>query len=128
MDDTLEGVEDRDLRRLVERIDEATETTLRLVFRYEGDEREVVHVREDIREQFTDHELDERVKTLTMKGLGDPPTEQSLYDFGELNATLRFFEEVVVAVFPDGEWAGVVVVTDRQASPLVDTTLDFLGE
>ncbi|WP_435334395.1 hypothetical protein [Haloarchaeobius sp. TZWWS8] len=126
MTDVLDDVQDRDLRSLVSQLDEETDTSLRLVFRYDGEERELVHVRDDVREQFTGHELDERVKTLALKGLGDPPTEQSLYDFGGLNATLRFFDEVVVATFPDEEWSGVVVVFERQASPLVDTTLSFL--
>ncbi|WP_435360003.1 hypothetical protein [Haloarchaeobius sp. DFWS5] len=126
MEDTLDEVQDTDLRNLVERLDDETDAALRLVVHYEGETREVIHVREDIRERFTEDELNERVKTLTMKGLGDAPTEATLSDFGTLGATLRFFDEVVVAVFPDGEWSGVVVVFDRQASPLVDTTLDFL--
>lgn len=36
---------------------------------------------------------------------------------------MRCFDEVSVAVFPDGAWRGVVVAFDREESPLVDTTL-----
>lgn len=125
-DDAIEAVEDTDLRGLVEELHDNVDATLQLAFRYEGEAYDVVHVSDTVDAQFTDAELEERVKTLLMKALGDPPQEQSLYDFGELNSTVRFFDEVIVAVFPDEEWSGVVVVFDREESPLVDTTLHYL--
>jgi hypothetical protein len=125
-DEAIEAVEDTKLRGLVEELHETVEASLRLAFRYEGEDYEIVHVADGVDAQYTDAELEERVKTLLLKALGDPPHEQSLYDFGELNATVRFFDEVVVAVFPDEEWSGIVVVFDREKSPLVDTTLQYL--
>lgn len=125
-DEAIEAVEDTNLRGLVEELHENVDASLRLAFRYEGEEYDLVHVSETVDAQYTDGELEERVKTLLMKALGDPPQEQALYDFGELNSTVRFFDEVIVAVFPDEEWSGVVVVFDREESPLVDTTLDYL--
>ena len=125
-DDAIDAVEDGELRGLVEELHENVDASLRLAFRYEGEQYEVVHVSDDVDDQYTDAELDERMKTLLLKALGDPPQEQSLYDFGELNSTVRFYDEVVFAVFPDEEWSGVVVVFDRAESPLVDTTLRYL--
>lgn len=125
-DEAIEAVEDGSLRGLVAEIHENVDASLRLAFRYEGEEYDLVDVSDAVDAQYTDAELEERVKTLLMKALGDPPREQSLYDFGELNSTVRFFDEVIVAAFPDEEWSGVVVVFDREQSPLVDTTLDYL--
>lgn len=125
-DDAVNAVEDRRLRGLVEELHENVDASLRLAFRYEGEDYDLVHVSDAVNAQYTDDELRERVKTLLLKALGDPPREQALYDFGELNSTVRFFDEVVVAAFPDEEWSGVVVVFDREESPLVDTTLDYL--
>jgi len=125
-DEAIEAVADTGLRGLVEDLHENVDASLRLAFRYEGETYDVVHVADAVDAQYTDAELEERVKTLLMKALGDPPQEQALYDFGALNSTVRFFDEVVVAVFPDEEWSGVVVVFDRHESPLVDTTLEYL--
>jgi hypothetical protein len=125
-EDAVNAVEDRRLRGLVEELHESVDASLRLAFRYEGEDYDLVHVSDAVNAQYTDDELRERVKTLLLKALGDPPREQALYDFGELNSTVRFFDEVVVAAFPDEEWSGVVVVFDREESPLVDTTLDYL--
>jgi hypothetical protein len=125
-DEAIEAVEDGNLRGLIADLHENVDASLRLAFRYEGEAYDIVHVSDTVDAQYTDDELGERVKTLLMKALGDPPQEQALYDFGELNSTVRFFDEVIVATFPDEEWSGVVVVFDREESPLVDTTLDYL--
>jgi hypothetical protein len=125
-DDAVNAVEDRRLRGLVEELHENVDASLRLAFRYEGEDYDLLHVSDAANAQYTDDELRERVKTLLLKALGDPPQEQALYDFGELNSTVRFFDEVIVAAFPDEEWSGVVVAFDREESPLVDTTLDYL--
>ena len=125
-DEAIEAVEDGKLRGLVAELHENVDASLRLAFRYEGEDYDVVHVSDAVDAQYTDDELRERVKTLLMKALGDPPREQALYDFGTLQSTVRFFDEVIVAAFPDEEWSGVVVVFDREQSPLVDTTLEYL--
>lgn len=119
--DGLDGIEDPGLRDLLAEFDLGDD--VRLAFRYEGESYDVLHAREDVRETFTGEEFERRVETLMMKGLSDPPTDGSLYDFGELDATLRFFDRVVVAYFPDGEWSGVVVVADRGDSEAVERTL-----
>jgi hypothetical protein len=127
-DGVMESVATDRVRSLVESLREREEldASVRMILRFEGEAHEVEYIREDVDDQYTDPELEERFKTLVMKGLGDPPREQALYDFGPLRATVRWFDEAVCAYFPDEEWAGVVVVLDRVESPLIDLALDHL--
>lgn len=113
LDDLSEEVED-----VVERILTADEGDLRLAIQYAGDDHEAIYVREDVAAAFSDAELEERVETLVMKGLGDPAREGALYDFGTLDATIRWYEAVVVAYFPVRDWSGLVFTFDREAESL----------
>jgi len=117
IDDDLDDASD-EVGAVVDHIREADEGRLRLVVRYGGDDHETVYVREDIADQFSDLELDERVETLVMKGLGDPAQEGALYDFGDLDATVRWYDAVVVAHFPVREWSGLVFTFDRDTDSL----------
>lgn len=80
---------DSDVRDLIEALRAETDDALRLVVRYTADDYEVLFAREDIAAQFPGPELRERVETLVMKGLSDPPREHTLFDFGSLEATVR---------------------------------------
>lgn len=124
MTDDFEGVEDEELRALLSEFDLGDD--VRLAFRYEGESYDLLHVSDQVQAMFSDEEFEHRIQALMMKGLGDPPTDDSLFDFGELDATMRFYDEVVVASFPDEEWSGVIVVADRTDSETVERTLETL--
>lgn len=119
---------DAEIRDLIDAVRERTDVTLRLVVRYSGDESDPLFVREDIGERYSEPELAERIEALVVKGLGDPPREESLYDFGRLDATIRWYDEVMVATFPYREWSGLVLTFDRDESPLVDLAAEFLRD
>ena len=123
----LEDV-DEDVRGLVSALREETDSSLRLAVRYSGDEWDVLFARPDVREQFTDLELETRVETLVFKGQGDPPTETALGDFGSLEAVMRWYQGVIVAHFPVREWSGLVFTFDRQESPIVDLANRYLDD
>ncbi|MFD1647053.1 hypothetical protein [Haloarchaeobius litoreus] len=125
MTDDLDAVADSELREYLSEVDLHGDD-VRVAFRYEGESYDLLHVRDDVRAQFTDEEFERRIQTLMMKGLGDPPSDGSLFDFGELDATLRFYDAVVVASFPDEDWSGVIVVADRTDSETVERTLESL--
>jgi len=108
----------QELSAIVDQVRSGDEGTLRLVVKYSGDDHEVVHVRDDIQAQFSETELDERVETLVMKGLGDPAQEGALFDFGTLDATVRWYDAVVVAHLPVREWSGLVFTFDRETESL----------
>ncbi|QLH84745.1 hypothetical protein [Halosimplex pelagicum] len=112
-------------REIVEQIRESDEGALRAAVRYGGDDHEVVYLREDIAAQFSDAELEERVETLVMKGLGDPAQEGALFDFGTLDATVRWYDSVVVAHFPVREWSGLVFTFDRDSESLGDIVDEY---
>lgn len=117
----LDGTDENEtVQALIEQLRDETDTSLRLVVQYAGDEYDVLFAREDIADQFPGPELEMRVETLVMKGLGDPPQENALFDLGTLDSTVRFYDHALVAHFPYREWSGLVFVLDRQETPLVD--------
>jgi hypothetical protein len=117
---------DEDVRGLIDALRDQEERSLRLAVRYSGDDIELLFVREDLNERYSGPELEERVDALVVKGLSDPPREESLYDFGRLDATVRWYDAVMVAHFPYREWSGLVFTFDRVESPLVDLVDEFL--
>jgi len=127
LDDIDEDIDDGsdEVGEVVEQVREADEGALRLVVRYGGDDHEVVYLRDDIAAQFSPDERDARVETLVMKGLGDPAEEGALYDFGRLDATVRWYDAVVVAHFPLREWSGLVFTFDREADSLDDIVAEY---
>ncbi len=126
----VEAVQRAGVRSLVETLrageGRAPADAVRLIFRYEGEEYDVAHVRDDVDEAYTDPELEQRIETLAMKGLGDPPRQGPLHEFGQLRATVRWFDEAVCVYAPDDEWAGVMVVLDRTDVSTVESVLDHL--
>jgi len=117
IEDDLDDASDEG-REIVDGIRESDEGALRAAVRYGGDDHEVVYLRDDIAAQFSADELDERVETLVMKGLGDPAEEGALFDFGTLDATVRWYDAVVVAHFPVREWSGLLFTFDRESDSL----------
>ncbi len=124
-EDDLDDV-DPEARDLIEALRDADDASLRLAAQYSGDDATLLFVSEAIDARYADHELEARVEALVVKGLGDPPREEQLHDFGRLDATVRWYDEVMVAHFPYREWSGLVFTFDRQASPLVDLAGDYL--
>jgi len=109
---------------LSERYRTITPDGLRLVLRYDGDEHEVVYVRDDVTEMYSPEELEEKVKQLIVEGLGDPPTQEQFRLFGEMTAVVRQFEQAVVLHFPVNEFSGVAVTFDSEVAPSLDTLVD----
>jgi hypothetical protein len=118
------------LREFVRALRAESDGALRAIVRYdaEAERRETLFLREDLAERFDGAERTARVEALAMQALGDPTEEAALPDFGELEATLRWYDDVVVASFPTGEWSGVVATLDRTDSPLVDVALANLDD
>lgn len=134
LDEELEEFEDdvadmdEEIRSLVDALRARTDRSLRTAIRYSGDDWTLLYVREDLTERYSEPELEERIESLVVKGLGDPPREESLYDFGRLDAVFRWYDAVLVATFPVREWSGLVFTFDREASPIVDLAMEHLSE
>jgi hypothetical protein len=127
-DDVDGGTEEVDhARAFVRSLRSDADGAVRLVGRYEGEAFETLYIREDLREAYDGDEARERVKALAMKALSDPQRDDSLSDLGHLDATIRWYEDAVVAVYPTGEWTGLVATFDSRESPLVDAAVSHLG-
>jgi hypothetical protein len=118
------------LREFVRALRAESDGALRAIVRYdaEAERYETRFLREDLAERFDESERAARAEALSVQALGDPTEEAALPDFGELEATMRWYADVVVATFPTGEWSGVVATLDRTDSPLVDVALEHLDD
>ncbi len=126
--EVMDEVGSDDLRGIVGTLREESEANVRMLFHYDGEETDAAFVQDDVRELYPGDQLDDRMHTLMLKGLGDPPNQDALHDYGTLAATVRWYDEVVVAYFPDDEWSGVIVVLERQGSSFVDDVLEAMDD
>ena len=105
---------------------------LRTAVHYEGDDYETVYQREALSEEYTESEFEEIAKHFVLKGFDDPLEQPEFARFGDLDATVRWFHEVVVVQIPLDEWSGVIVSFDRDTiedtGRLVDALLAFVEE
>ncbi|WP_336036907.1 hypothetical protein [Halobacterium yunchengense] len=103
---------------------------LRSVVHYEGDDYDVVFQREDLAEEYAESEFEEVAKHLVLKGFDDPLDQPEFARFGHLDATVRWFHDVVVIQVPLDEWCGVIAAFDRDSitdtGRLVDGILSFV--
>jgi len=126
-EEDLDDIDD-DVRALIDDLRAESDAALRSAIRYTADDYDVLFLREDVDAALSTAEREERAETLVMKGLGDPPQEGALFDFGTLDATMRFYDNVLVAHFPYREWSGIVFTFDRTEAPLVDLVHEHLDE
>jgi hypothetical protein len=112
------------VRALVERYQELAPESLRLVVWYDGDDHDLVHVRDDVRGAYSPEELEEKVKQLVIEGISDPPSQEQFRLFGEMSVVIRRFDLAVVLHFPLDEFSGVAVTFDRETVPSLDTLAD----
>lgn len=111
---------DENVRELIDTILADRDDALRVIVRYGGEDHEVVYARSDVTDGFTEAELATRVRTFIMQGLSEPEQDGPLYDFGELDAAVRWYDQAVVAHIPLGEWTGLVFTFDRTTESLVE--------
>ncbi|MFC7130436.1 hypothetical protein [Haloferax chudinovii] len=118
---------DSPLRQFVRSLRDLDDADVRAVGQYDGKGFELLYLRDDIDDALDADARTERVKTLVMKALGEPINEPGLDDYGQLNAVIRWFDEVVVAIYPHDEWSGAIATFDRANSPLVDLAVTHLS-
>ena len=90
---------------------------LRLVATYDGDETTLRYRREDAESEFSEEEFKETLNNAVLKALDDAREQPEFSRWGHLDATVRWFHEVVVVQVPTGEWTGVLVTADREGVP-----------
>lgn len=114
-----------DVDGLVDRYRQVESAELRTTLWYDGDDYEVVYVREDVSEQYSPEEFEEKVKQLVVEGLGDPPTQEQFRLFGDVNVVIRRFDRGVMLHFPIDEFSGVAATFDDGEELSIDTLVEI---
>src|SRR6056297_1653070 len=84
---------------------------LRSVIYYDDDGGEVLYVRDDVADQYTDDDIDQVVRDVRLEAV-EKPHQESLYEHGPLNCTVRSFDDAVEMHFPHDETSGTAVALD----------------
>lgn len=104
---------------------------LRSVVRYDGDDYDTVFRADRVRDEFADVEYEAVAKHLVLKGLDDGFEQPEFARFGHLDATVRWFHDVVAFQVPLDDWSGIILTFDRDSiedtSALIDEILAFVG-
>ncbi|WP_134670907.1 DUF7522 family protein [Halorussus marinus] len=96
---------------------------LRSVVHYTADDWQVVYLRDDVADRYADGEIERAVDDVRLEGLGKPHQE-SLYDHGELNCTVKCFENAVEMHFAHDANTGTAVALDAEVFAVHNT---FIG-
>lgn len=87
---------------------------LRSAFHYDAEEYELLYIRDDVDEQYTDEELQRVVDDWRAKKW-DGDEYERLLSVGNLHCTVRLFDEAIIFHFAQGPRVGTVVTLDPQA-------------
>ncbi|MFC7166549.1 DUF7522 family protein [Halospeciosus flavus] len=105
-----------------EEVEGAVGDALRVVSYFVPDGGEVVYMRADIREEYSE-DTDERVLEHARLESTAKPAYDHLFD-GEMQATTRVFPETLVTVVPTGQGEGILFSLDKYASYDYVTVVD----
>lgn len=94
----------------------------RATVRYEGDNTDIIYLRDDVRETRLSSQIDRMLRRLRPEA---SPKEENAFPLGDLHATVRRFDEAIILHFPTGTDRGVVVSLDPDTARDLNT---FLGE
>ncbi|WP_128478259.1 DUF7522 family protein [Halorussus pelagicus] len=98
---------------LTEFLQEQVGDYLRSVIYYDDDGGDILYVREDVADQYTDDDIDEVVRDVRLEAV-EKPHQEDLYSHGPLNYTVRSFEDAVEMHFLHDETTGTAVALDRE--------------
>lgn len=91
---------------------------LRGVVRYHRNTNDLLYMREDIREQRLQSQIDRMLERLQPES---HTAEERAFPFGDLHVTVRRFEEVIIMHFPTGSNRGIVVSLEPAATRDLNT-------
>ncbi|MFC6799430.1 MULTISPECIES: hypothetical protein [unclassified Haladaptatus] len=102
--------------RLEEFFTERAEGNLRSIIKYDLDDTEVVYVRDDVADHYTDEKVEQAVEDWVMESLMAPVYE-NIYaeDHGELTCLVKCFKNVIEMNFVVDDAVGAAVALDASA-------------
>lgn len=119
----------RDDAELIPYLKDTAGENLRGVVWYEGNEYDIRFIRDDLRTQRLKSEVDKMIDRLRRESRAD---ERRAFPFGEVNATVRSFEEAMVMHFPSTQDRGTVVTFEpeiaRQLNTFVGSCLERIDD
>ena len=101
------------VRTLTDYARQRTGDYLRGIVSYDGDSSDVVYLRNDVREQRIQSEIDRMLTRLRPEASA---SEERAFPFGDLYVTVRRFEGAIIMHFPTGRDRGVVVSLEPDAT------------
>jgi hypothetical protein len=118
-------------RELAEYLEQRAGDSLRAVGHYSTDDYEIVHLRDDVREQYSDDEIEDIVEDLRWESFAKS-TQERQYRFGSLNCSIQAFEEGVVMHFPYDDNRGTLISlapgAARQLIGFIDDCLSQIND
>jgi len=94
---------------------------LRGAVHYHGRRQAPLYVREDVAEAYSDREIGRAIDDLALEAFGDPTRLTELYNLGDLEATVRWFENGVLVHYPYSGVSGVAVSFDHDVGAPLQT-------
>lgn len=103
---------------LVEYLQDRTGDYLRGVVRYHRNANDVLYMREDIKEERLQSQIDRMLDRLEPESRS---AEERAFPFGDLYVTVRRFEDAILMHFPIGSNRGIVVGLEPEAASSLNT-------
>lgn len=97
---------------LVESFREIGNDDLRVVATLESTDYEIEYIRSDLEEAYSDVDLDEAHRNLIANQVSSADFSE-VGAFGDLDAQVLFFEDIVVFLFPTSRYSAVFVSYER---------------
>lgn len=97
---------------LVESLKEVSSDELRIVATLKNVDYELEYVRSDLEDEYSQAELERAYQSIVANQVSSADFAQ-VGAFGELDAQIFFFEEIIVFLFPTSRYSGVFVSYER---------------
>lgn len=101
-------------QRLVDILHEWADEYLRSVAYFEKNKRDIIYIREDIKESYTEEDQAEVFNDLSFDALGKE-RQEDLYTHGDLNCIARWFDDAIELHFPHDKRSGTAVALEPHA-------------
>lgn len=98
---------------LVQYLQHRAGDTLRGTVEYEGNDVDILYLRDDVAEQRIRSEIDQMVSRMKPE---TSPQEDHAFPFGSLHGTVRMFDDAVLVHLPKQTEEGVVVALEPAAA------------
>lgn len=102
--------------RLENYFEQRTDGMLRSIIKYEQDSHEIIHLRDDVAQQYTRDKLESAIDESRMESLAAPIYENTFSDdHGQLTCLVQCFASVIEMNFVLDDGVGAAVALDADA-------------